>query len=631
MIENKNLDKFTLVLLIIALLICIKIVYLASLGSGGKVPKYEEEMFGEHILTIDIEVDEEEWQGLLDNAMEKEYISGDLIINGKRFSTVGIRTKGNSSLSQVARMEDSNRYSLQFKSNKFVKGQTFYGLDSFCINNITGDSTYMKDYLSYDLMNYIGVDTPLTNYASVTVNGEDFGFYIALERYDKSFLDRVYNTSGGELYNVKIVVGQRDNFMQGGDMEMPEFNNNRREDFNHGEFPPITLEDGEVPFLDRGGELPADAGSTRDGFGARAGFGGMENRGGGSLVYTDDSIRSYASIFDNAVFSKNSDKDKQRVIIAIKNLNEGMDLEKYIDLDKTLRYLAAHTVLVNLDSYSSGMAQNYYLYEKDGRLTILPWDYNYAFGGFQMGNSTDVINFPIDSPVSGVSMEDRPLINKLLELDDYREKYHEYLQDIVDGYFLNGLFEERVNDLNNKINKYVKNDSSSFISYEEYESSLPVLIELGNLRAESINGQLNGSLPSTTEGQETNRDLLVDGSNINLSSLGNMGGGFGARGEIQEGKQEEGNDNIFREGNFNPGQGRMPNGQGGPRGGREEIPNEEGDFRGERERFPTNRDNFQDNRNLTSETKKEYMGLITFSVASLVIAFGFIFKRKKNY
>jgi spore coat protein CotH len=93
-------------------------------------------------------------------------------------------------------MSDGN-YSLQFKANKYIKGQTFYGLDVFCVNNMVGDATYMKDYIAYDMMNYIGVATPLTNYASITVNGKDYGFGIMLERYEQSFLNRVYNTSSG--------------------------------------------------------------------------------------------------------------------------------------------------------------------------------------------------------------------------------------------------------------------------------------------------------------------------------------------------------------------------------------------------------------------------------------------------
>ena len=582
MINSKNLNKITFSLIIFALIICVGIIYVSSTSTAIKTSEYQEKMFGDDVLNLDIEVDEEDWQGLLENPMTKEYISGNLTINGTKFSTVGIRTKGNNSLSQVASMEDSDRYSLQFKSNKFVKGPTFYGLDSFCINNIIGDSTYMKDYISYDLMNYIGVDTPLTNYANVTVNGEDFGFYIALERYDKSFLDRVYNTSGGELYNVKNSMGQKNNSMKEGNMELPEFNNDRKEDLNRSDM------DREMKPPDRNME-----GFPQEGLeGGRGGVGGMGDRGGGSLIYTDDNISSYSSIFDNAVFSQNSSKDKERVIKAIKNLNEGNDLEKYIDVDKTLRYLAAHTVVVNLDSYSSNMAQNYYLYERNGKLTVLPWDYNYSFGGFQSGSSTDVINFPIDTPISGVSMEDRPLINKLLEVEEYKEKYHEYLQEIVNGYFFSGLFEETINSLDNKINEYVKNDPSSFTTYEKYEASLPILMELGNLRAESINGQLNGTIPSTTEEQEANEDLLVDGSSVNLSSLGTMGGGFGGRGEMQDKIQGE-------ENNLTHGQGKRPN--------------------------------TQDSRGPSSTVNKEYIGIAIFSIVLLIGALVFIFRTKKNY
>ena len=611
MINSKNLGRITIVAILFSLIGCMGIVYMANEDTEIKVPDYEDKLFGDDILEIDIEVDEEDWQGLLDNPLAKEYVTGNLIINGVKFSTVGIRTKGNSSLSQVAKMEDSDRYSLQFKSNYYVKGQTFYGLDAFCINNIVSDSTYMKDYLAYDLMKYIGVDTPLTNYARVTVNGKGFGFYIALERYDKSFLERVYNTSGGELYNVKTTMGQKDNLMQNGNIEDPGVSDDRRNQFNPGEIEdkrnPLSLDENdgerpqkginkenlkeELPPMEKGdGELP-EMGDFTEGRGhSPRGNLGMSDRGGGSLLYTDEEISSYSSIFDNAVFNKNSDKDKERVILALKNLSKGKDLEKYIEIDKTLRYLAAHTVLVNLDSYSSNMAQNYYLYEKDGKLTILPWDYNLSFGGFQSGSSDDVINFPIDTPVSGVSMEDRPLINKLLEIDEYMESYHNYLQEIVDGYFKSGVFEKTILSIDENINEYVKKDTTSFTTYEKYQSSLPVLVEFGNLRAESINGQLNGSIPATTEEQNENQDLLVDASHINLSDLGSMmsEGGFGG-----------------------------PNRQGRP-------PEDQNDFL-------RNRDNPLVNRDSVTRFNKEYIGIGIFSLLFLGGALIFIYKAKKNY
>jgi spore coat protein CotH len=539
MITSKHIAKITALLVCLSLFACVMIVYAAGVNQNKKVMDYESKLFGDEILTIDIRVDENEWQEMLDNAIEKEYISADLVINGELFNTVGIRTKGNSSLSQVVSMDDSDRYSINFKFNYYVKGQTCYGLDNFCINNLLGDTTYMKDYMSYDIMKYIGVETPLMNYASVTVNGEDFGFCLALERYEKSFLDRVYDTSGGQLYSVKTTMGQGENFAENdagqngaapNNQENPESSTNGQQDAG-----------GQSRQGNQGQSDSDDAGAQWEQpdnqNGGMGGFpmGGMGGRGGGDLVYVDDNISSYSSIFNNAQFLKNSDKDKQRVITAIKNLNEGTNLEQYFDVDEILRYLAAHTVVVNLDSYTSGMAQNYYIYERDGKITVLPWDYGLAFGGFQSDSASDVVNFPIDTPVSGVSMEDRPLINKLLEVPEYKDKYHEYLRQIVDGYFVSGVFAETVMDLDAKINNYVKNDVSAFATYEEYEASLPVFIELGTLRAQSIDGQLNGTIPSTTDGQNSEKDALIDASGINLSALGSMMGG-GNRGEGDRGE-----------------------------------------------------------------------------------------------
>lgn len=566
MIASKRLTWVTILLVCLSVFACAAIVYGAAIQSGTThTTEYETKLFGDDVLTINIEVSAEDWQNLLDNATAKEYIAGDLLINGVRFSDVGIRTKGNSSLSQVATMDDSDRYSLEFKFNYYVKGQTCYGLDSLCVNNMLGDATYMKDYLSYDIMKYIGVETPLVNYASVTVNGADYGFCVALERYDKSFLDRAYQTSGGQLYNVKIQMGQRDEFAGGADNEdaqsglqpdaqaaQPDAQGNVQPDAQTVQ--PSTQPDAQTQATVSGRQPNDNMGKGGMGMGNRS--------GGGSLVYTDDESSSYSSIFDNAEFKGNSDKDQARVITAIRNLNEGTDLEKYFDVDQILRYLAAHTVVVNLDSYSSSMQQNYYIYEGDGKITILPWDYGLAFGGFQSGSATDVVNFPIDTPVSGVTMEERPLVSQLLAVPEYMEKYHEYLEEIAQGYFGSGLFEETIAALDTKISSYVKNDASAFFTYEEYSASLPALIELGTLRAQSIMGQLDGTIPSTTEGQSADQSSLIDASNLKLSVLGTMGGGGGDRGGQMPGGMP--NAQTTPDAQATPGGQSIPGGQNPP-------------------------------------------------------------------
>ena len=467
---------------------------LENIGSSAEnteiTTEYQEKLFNGNVINIDITCDESDWQEMLSNAQSKPYISVDMNINGETFENVGIKPKGNSSLTQVV-SSDSDRYSFKIKFDKYNKEQTCYGLDKLVLNSNYSDNTLMKEYISYDMMREMGVECPLVSYAKITVNGEYWGLYLALEAYDHSFLERNYGTTDGNLYNVKSVEA-------GG-----------KDGMNPPDMPEMTDENGETV--------------TMPDFKGGGGFGGFGNSGGGSLVYTDDDSSSYSSIFENAVFNSTGEEDYQRVITALKNLSEGQNLEEYFDVDEILRYLAVHTAVVNLDSYSSNMQQNYYIYENNGKITILPWDYNLAFGGFQSGSATSAVNFAIDTPVTdGIDLEDRPLISKLLAVDEYKERYHEYLSQVAD--YLNNI-DEKVDGIKSLIDEDAKTDPSSFCTYEEFEKGTETLKEFAKLRAESIEGQLDGTVPSTNEEQEKDSSKLIDASSVNLNDMGVQGGG----------------------------------------------------------------------------------------------------------
>lgn len=195
--------------------------------------------------------------------------------------------------------------------------------------------------------------------------------------------------------------------------------------------------------------------------------------------------------------------------------------------------MAVQTFVVNLDSLSGNMAHNYYLYESDSKLNIIPWDYNLAFGGFQSQDASDVINFPIDTPFSsGVSTEDRQFFMSLLENEEYLEQYHEYLRQLTDEYVGGGIFENTVSRITSQIDDLVESDPTSFYSYTEYKSAVEMLKETVSLRAESIRGQLDGTIPSTRSGQEEDASALIDSSSIDLNVMGvmNAGGGGGKDG-----------------------------------------------------------------------------------------------------
>ena len=430
------------------------------------------------VSDIKIDISDEDWQDMLSNPLKEEYHKADITINGETFYNVGIRTKGNTSLSQVA-SSDSERYSFKVKFDKYVKGQSYYGLDMLNLNNIYADATYLKEYLSYDLFKIMGVTTPENSFSNITINDNNYGLYLAIEGLQESYLERNYGYDHGNLYKAE--------------------------------------------------------GS------------------GTNLKYTGETQSNYSGLKDNAVTSV-TDEDFQKIIDMIRNLNNGTNLEKYIDIDSTLRYFAVSTALVNLDSYQSNLFHNYYIYEKDGVCTILPWDLNLSFGGFsaemgggnkgEMNNSKrtssdlSTIHFPIDEPTS-TNLSDSPLLEKLLEVDEYKELYHKYLNDIVSTYFDSGIFKNKLYSTASLIDEYVKSDSTAFYSYSQFKNSLDELYKLGNYRSKSISLQLTGVIPSTKNAQsQVNLDEYLGSNLVNMTILGSMGGGKGDENKINSMNQK---------------------------------------------------------------------------------------------
>ena len=552
MVTRKYLSIIAVISMAAAVITCILAIAYSdklseSFGGTGVRMEYESELFNtDEIITVDIKMDEDEWDKMLSNATSEEYYVCDVVINGKSIKNVAIRPKGNTSLSAIAKDSDSDRYSIKLEFDHFVKGQTCYGLDKLILNNNYADATNMKEAIIYDMYQYIGADASLYNYAKVSVNGEYFGVYLALEGVEQSFMLRNFGTKDGELYkpeSMEIGGGDKPDGQEGSKPDRGGRPGRGGEGFAPGSKPDMSSRpdpdnmpsQGDFEFdpdnMPSQGDFEFDPNSKPD----MGGF-SMGGSSGANLNYTDDELDSYSTIWEGEVTGTGK-ADHKRVITALKNISEGTDIEKYMDVDNLLKYMAVHTFAVNMDSLSGSMAHNYYLYEYEGQLNILPWDYNLSLGGMSMGNSGDassVINDAIDTPFSGTQFFDA-----LLENDEYRAKYHEYLQQLVDEYVNGGRFDEVYDHIFNQIDSLVADDPTAFYSYSEYSDAIKVLYETIKLRAESIEGQLNGTIPSTDSEQRQDSSSLVDASQINLKDMGkfDMGGGHdGGYGEGFKGK-----------------------------------------------------------------------------------------------
>lgn len=559
MISHKHITKVIGVIMAAAVALCLWMMVISqevveTLG-GVRVPMaYEEALFDvQELMQIDVQMAQDQWEEMLANAMAEEYYSCDVVINDEKVCNVGIRPKGNTSLSAIAMDPDTDRYSFKLEFDHYVEGQTCLGLDKLILNNNYADATNMKEALVYDMYQYLGADASLYNYAKISVNGEYWGLYLALEAVEDSFLMRNYGTADGSLY-------KPDNMQMGGGTKNGGFGKQppQEMDFPNGEMPDFGegMASGGESFPNFGGgqdvekaDFPDgknfDSGDRNEGKRSEPGEmpgGGssMGGSGGANLNYTDDTLSGYSDIWEGEV-TDTGKADHKKVVKALKNISEGTNLETYLDVDNVLKYMAVHAFSVNMDSLSGSMAHNYYLYESNGMLNILPWDYNLSFGGMgqDRGNdASDVVNDAVDTPFDGTKFFDA-----LLENEKYFSRYHAYLRQLTQEYVFGGRFETVYQRIRSQIDALVKTDPTAFYSYEEYEAGAEMLYQTVLLRAESIEGQINGTIPSTDEGQRADTSNLMDASNIDISVMGvmDMGGGMHKGSKVRKKHQEKEN------------------------------------------------------------------------------------------
>ncbi len=549
MSTHKHIDKICCVILVLTLLLTAAFINAEKLGvqKASAAMGYESKLF-DTATVHNINIVMDNWDEFISNCESEEYYAATLVIDNEAYKNVAIRGKGNTSLTQV-KSYGNNRYSFKIEFDHYDSTGSYYGLDKLCLNNIIQDNTYMKDYLCYTMMRDMGVASPLCSFVYITVNGEDWGLYLAVEGVEDAFLKRNYGNDSGELYKPD------NSSMGGGRGNGKEFD---EEDLQE-EFDPKTANTDEklsgfggengappqMPSAEDGSDtgftvpdLPNDGtGNTGDKFAAPG-----ADVGSGSddvlLKYTDDDTDSYPNIFNNAK-TDITESDKTRLIKSLKNLSEGKDLESTVDTESVIRYFAVHNFVLNFDSYTGSMVHNYYLYEKDGQMQMIPWDYNLAFGGFKSeSGATELVNYPIDSPVSGGDTADRPMIAWIFEDEEYTELYHKYLSEFINKYFESGCFEETVDGVISMISPYVSKDPTKFCTYEEFQKGAETLKEFCLLRAESVSAQLNGAIASTSDGRQNDTDSLINADGISVDDMGSMGGG-----------KNRGNSNTERENN----------------------------------------------------------------------------------
>ncbi len=573
MSTHKHINTICCIVLAFSLLIT---VFLMACGTSGIVTVshtlgYESRLFDtSRVHSINIVMDD--WNSFLSSCTDEQYVNCSVVIDNQSYQNVAIRAKGNTSLSSV-QAYGNNRYSFKIEFDHYESGKSYYGLDKLSLNNIIQDNTYLKDYLCYQMMDSFGVDAPLCSYVYITVNGQDWGLYLAVEGVEESFLSRNYGSDYGQLYkpDSSNMGGGRgnggrsdlDQFQlqegQGGTLSQENGSSNQSSGSGSGDdtipgggsgdnFNNTMPEMGDMPSLpgNQFGDEFDSGDSSANTIPEMGGDPGGMASDDISLIYSDDNHNSYSNIFDNAKTDP-SDSDKDRLIASLKQLNQYQNIQEVVDMDEVLRYFVVHNFVCNFDSYTGSMIHNYYLYEDNGQFSMIPWDYNLAFGGFLSEDSaTSLVNYPIDSPVSSGTVESRPMLAWIFQDDSYTQLYHQYFTRFIVDTFDNGTFLSMMDQVVELISPYVQKDPTKFCSYEEFQTGVSTLEQFCTLRAQSITGQLDGSIPSTSDDQLADPSSLIDASNLSINAMGSMSSGMGS----SPADKRDNTDGFRKSGNF---------------------------------------------------------------------------------
>lgn len=445
---------------------------------------YVTEVFDQsRVTSVDITVDEKDWDAMLASPMDETMYAADVVINGEKVENVGLRVKGNMTLRSVAQM-DSDRYSFKIDFDKYVDEQNLHGLKKMNLNNNYTDPTLMREYLSYSLMQEMGIPTPAFSYMYITINGQEWGLYLGVEAVEETFLNRTFADGSGDLYKPDGV---------GSDLKWISDNiadytglNLKTNDGNTDQSAMIAMLDA----INNGGEIE-------------------------SVLNVDEMLRYFA--LNTALVSLDSYQGSMKHNYYLYEENGVFSI---IPWDYNMSFggfsmgggpgggggrppqAGEHQQLEQqppVEQQQDGQKQaNQAGDRQNARQGQRGMGGMGGPGGMDMAANflnDDTINFSIVTPVSGTTLEGRPLLNALLSVGEYREQYYKYLDQIATQWFTEDKIGSMTAEIDALISDYVEKDPTKFYTLEQFKEGVSgekSLVQFAVKRAESILAQRSG-------------------------------------------------------------------------------------------------------------------------------------------
>ncbi|MCB0380422.1 MAG: CotH kinase family protein [Flavobacteriales bacterium] len=239
-------------------------------------------------------------------------------IDGTLVDSVGFKRKGN-----ISEYPSTNKYGIKIKTNKYVQGKYYDGIKEFTLHMNFQDPTMMREKLTYDICNEMGLFSLRTAFAKVYINNVYWGLYTIVEGKDEMYKHKFGNRSSDAIESLDF-----------GDMcyygtDIWEY------DASH----PSSI-------------YPRYEFSNGDPNTAWSSFINMLNKA------NNTSIAQYLDT-----------------------------VPKYLNIEDFFKYQAVNVYLMNFDSYISLRGNQIYVFDSlVKKWQVTPWDFNASFGLWQTNN-----------------------------------------------------------------------------------------------------------------------------------------------------------------------------------------------------------------------------------------------------
>lgn len=367
------------------------------------------------------------WSLLTSNYQSGTDLGATMVLNGDTLaSQVGVRFKGQTSYSML---QNSQKKSFNITLDFADPDQDIEGYETLNLNNCYEDPSFMREVLFlHESRKH--TQSLKGNYVQLYINGQYWGPYANVQALDGSFTKEWFMSNDGTRWRALKTIG---------------------------------------------------------------GGGGPGGGGTGGPFGTGYCTLNWLGTSDSSEYKKYYTLKKTSKANPWEDLIEACDklnntplttledtLKNYMDLDRTLWFLATEIAFGDDDSYVWKGGMDYYLYWEPETDRLVPIEYD--------GNSNMLSMTATWSPFYNQQDTRFPLMNRLFAVPALRQRYLAHLRTIMED----GLTETEINgqidtyfDL---IDPYVSSDTKKIYSYQQFVSDVASLKDLYQTRRNTVLG-----------------------------------------------------------------------------------------------------------------------------------------------